>query len=160
MSHADTVSFLGFIVAPGRVQMDPAKVSAVAEWPTPDSRKKVQQFLGFANFYRRFVRGFSAIAAPLHVLTSGYPRFLFAGLLRQTEHSRNSNTASPRLPSSPCLILDDSSWWRLTRPMMGLELSYPNDLRRTAKCTPVHSYRDGCPGQSGIMMSATGSCLR
>ena len=35
--HADTVSFLGFIVAPGRVQMDPAKVSAVADWPTPDS---------------------------------------------------------------------------------------------------------------------------
>ena len=68
--HADTVSFLGFIVAPGRVQMDPAKVSAVADWPTPDSRKKVQQFLGFANFYRRFVRGFSAIAAPLHALTS------------------------------------------------------------------------------------------
>ena len=68
--HADTVSFLGFIVAPGRVQMDPAKVSAVANWPTPDSRKKVQQFLGFANFYRRFVRGFSATAAPLHALTS------------------------------------------------------------------------------------------
>ena len=35
--HAKTVSFLGFIVAPGRVQMDLAKVSAVAEWPTPDS---------------------------------------------------------------------------------------------------------------------------
>ena len=62
MFHADTVSFLGFIVAPGRVQMDPAKVSAVADWPTPDSRKKVQQFLGFVNCYRRFVRGFSAIA--------------------------------------------------------------------------------------------------
>ena len=71
--HAETVSFLGFIVAPGRVQMDPAKVSTVAEWPTPDSCKKVQQFLGFANFYRRFVRGFSAIAAPLHALTSTHP---------------------------------------------------------------------------------------
>ena len=51
--HAESVSFLGFIVAPGKVQMDPAKVSAVAEWPTPDSRKKVQQFLGFAKFYGR-----------------------------------------------------------------------------------------------------------
>ena len=66
---------LGFIVALGRVQVDPAKVSAVADWPTPDSRKKVQQFLGFANFYRRFLRGFSAIAAPLHALTSTQVRF-------------------------------------------------------------------------------------
>ena len=46
--HADTVS-----LAPGRVQIDPAKISAVADWPTPDSRKKVKQFLRFANFYRR-----------------------------------------------------------------------------------------------------------
>ena len=68
--HADTVSFPGFIVAPGRVQMDTAKVSTVAEWPTPDSCKKVQQFSGFTNFYRRFVRGFSAITIPLHALTS------------------------------------------------------------------------------------------
>ena len=66
--HADTFSFLGFIV--GRVQTDPAKVSAVAEWPTPDSRKKVQQFLGFANFYRQFIRRFSTTAAPLNALTS------------------------------------------------------------------------------------------
>ena len=40
------------------------------ELPAPDSCKKVMQFLGFANFYRRFIRGFSALAAPLHVLTS------------------------------------------------------------------------------------------
>ena len=68
--HANTISFVGLIVAPGIVQMDPAKINAVAEWPAPDSRKKVKQFLGFANFYRRFIKGFSALAAPLHVLTS------------------------------------------------------------------------------------------
>lgn len=39
--HAKTVFFLGFIIAPGRVQMDPAKVSAVTDWATPDSRKSV-----------------------------------------------------------------------------------------------------------------------
>ena len=68
--HADTVSFLGFIIAPGKMQMDPAKVSAVAQWPTPNGRKKVQQFLGFANSYWWFIRNFSAIATPLHALTS------------------------------------------------------------------------------------------
>ena len=73
--HADTVSFLGFTVAPGRVQMVSAKVSAVADWLTPDSRKKAQQFIGFANFYRRFIRNFSTIASPLHALTSSHVQF-------------------------------------------------------------------------------------
>ena len=76
--HVKTVTFLGFIISPGQVRMDPAKVSAVACWPTPDSRKKVQQFLGFANFYRRFVRSFSSIAAPLHVLTSPQVPFVWS----------------------------------------------------------------------------------
>lgn len=76
--HANVVSFLGFVIAPGKIQMDPAKVSAVAQWPTPDNRKKVQQFLGFANFYRRFIRNFSAIASPLHVLTSPQAPFLWS----------------------------------------------------------------------------------
>ncbi|KAI3364017.1 hypothetical protein L3Q82_010778 [Scortum barcoo] len=44
--HASSVSFLGFIVGPGSLQMDPAKVSAVTSWPTPSSRKQLQWFLG------------------------------------------------------------------------------------------------------------------
>ena len=47
--HANTTSFLGFIIAPGEMQMDPTKVSAVAQWPTPDSHKKVQQFDGLSE---------------------------------------------------------------------------------------------------------------
>ena len=57
--HASTVSFLGYIISQDRVEMDPSKVSAVAEWPSPSTRKRLQQFLGFANFYRRFIRGYS-----------------------------------------------------------------------------------------------------
>ncbi|KAI3375471.1 hypothetical protein L3Q82_003803 [Scortum barcoo] len=68
--HASSVAFLGFIVSPNCIKMDPEKVSAVANWPPLTSRKKVQQFLGFANFYRKFIRNFSAVAAPLHALTS------------------------------------------------------------------------------------------
>ncbi|KAI3355614.1 hypothetical protein L3Q82_018436, partial [Scortum barcoo] len=66
--HTSSVSFLGFIVIENQVKMDPEKISAVTNWLT--SRKKVQQFLGFANFYRKFIRNFSAVAAPLHALTS------------------------------------------------------------------------------------------
>lgn len=49
--------------------MDPAKVKAIAEWPTPNNVKDVQSFIGFANFYCRFVFAFSKLAAPLTELT-------------------------------------------------------------------------------------------
>ena len=64
--HVPSISFLGYIISQGQIEMDPAKVSAVAEWPSPPTRKRLQQFLGFANFaYRRFIRGYSQVAAPL-----------------------------------------------------------------------------------------------
>ena len=100
--HAESVLFLCFIIAPGKVQMDPAKVTAVAEWPTPDSRKKVQQFLGFANFHRRFVRGFSAIAAPLHVLTSTQVQFHWS-----PEAEMAFQTLKHRFTTAPILTLPD-----------------------------------------------------
>jgi hypothetical protein len=49
--------------------MDPGKVKAVLEWPTPTTVKDVQSFLGFANFYRRFIASFSVSAKPLTSLT-------------------------------------------------------------------------------------------
>lgn len=73
--HVSSVSFLGYIVAEGSLQMNPAKVSAVSAWPVPETRKQLQRFLGFANFYRRFIRGFSSLAAPLTALTSSKVAF-------------------------------------------------------------------------------------
>ena len=49
--------------------MDPVKVKGVLEWPTPRTVKEVQAFLGFGNFYRRFIEGFSKRAHPLFELT-------------------------------------------------------------------------------------------
>ncbi|XP_035994550.1 uncharacterized protein LOC118563564 [Fundulus heteroclitus] len=68
--HKPSVAFLGLILEGGRVRSDPEKIKAVLEWPVPETRKQLQRFLGFANFYRRFIRGYSQIAAPLHSLTS------------------------------------------------------------------------------------------
>ena len=50
--------------------MDPSKTDMVGSWPTPTNRKELQHFLGFANFYRRFIRGFSSTVQPLTALTS------------------------------------------------------------------------------------------
>ena len=60
------VVFLGHIVGSDGIHTDPAKVEAVKDWPRPKNIREVSSFLGFCNYYRRFVRGFSDIAAPLH----------------------------------------------------------------------------------------------
>jgi hypothetical protein len=67
--HKSEVEYLGLIVGHGQVKMDPTKISAISDWPTPKTKKQVQAFLGFANFYRRFIKDFSKIAKPLTILT-------------------------------------------------------------------------------------------
>ena len=53
--HTDTVEYLGFILSPKGLQMDPTKVSTIQDWPEPQKVQDVQAFLGFANFYQRFI---------------------------------------------------------------------------------------------------------
>jgi len=64
--HATSVSFLGYIIGQDRMEIDPAKVSAVTSWSIPDSQKRLRRFLGFANFYQRFI----TVAASVTTLTS------------------------------------------------------------------------------------------
>ncbi|XP_063782381.1 uncharacterized protein LOC134932160, partial [Pseudophryne corroboree] len=63
------IAFLGYIISPEGFQMEGSKVQAVLDWVQPTSLKALQRFLGFANFYRRFIAGFSSIVAPLVALT-------------------------------------------------------------------------------------------
>ena len=63
-------AFLDYIIAKDSLKMDPAKVSAVASWPVSETRKQLQQFLGFANFYWCFIMGFNLVAASLSALMS------------------------------------------------------------------------------------------
>ncbi len=63
------VPFLGHIVSRQGVGVDPAKIEAVEQWPTPTSVKDVRAFLGLASYYRRYIPGFSTVAAPLTNLT-------------------------------------------------------------------------------------------
>jgi hypothetical protein len=63
------IDYLGMIICPGKVCMDPGKVSTVRDWTTPTMLKEVRVFIGFSSFYWRFIKDFSSIARPLHDLT-------------------------------------------------------------------------------------------
>ncbi len=67
--HQESVSFLGYVISSGGVAMDDKKIHSVVNWLQPSTLKELQRFLGFANFYRRFIRNFSTVAAPLTSMT-------------------------------------------------------------------------------------------
>jgi len=62
------VEFLGVVIGPKGVEMQKEKVEEVLNWPAPRNIKEVQKFLGLTNYYRRFIKDFARIAAPLHIL--------------------------------------------------------------------------------------------
>lgn len=49
--------------------MDPEKLKAILDWPQPEGLKAIQRFLGFANFYRQFIKNYSLVVAPIMALT-------------------------------------------------------------------------------------------
>ena len=67
--HSNSLEFLGFVVSSDGIRMAEDKLSAIKNWPTPRKVKDVQSFLGFCNFYRRFIKSFSEISGPLSDLT-------------------------------------------------------------------------------------------
>jgi len=64
-----SIKYLGVIISENKIQMDEEKLSGVLKWPVPTKVKQVQTFLGFANFYQRFIENFAKMSKPLSNLT-------------------------------------------------------------------------------------------
>ena len=71
----EEVHYLGHIISRQGVAPDVSKIEKILSWPKPTSTKDVQQFLGLAGYYRRFIKDFASIAKPLHWLTESGGKF-------------------------------------------------------------------------------------
>src|SRR5436190_1033665 len=112
--HVQEVTFLGFIIGPDGVKMDPAKVEAITSWPTPGSVHDIRMFLGLANFYRRFINKFSRIVVPLTNLLKKGKKFIWDESSKKAfERLKTAFTTAPVLrhfdPLLTCVVETDAS---------------------------------------------------
>jgi hypothetical protein len=96
--HQREVKYLGFIISTSGTKMDPAKVATIQEWLKPQNVKDVQSFLGFANFYRRFVKGYSNIVTLMTRLTRKNTHFIWSD-----EYSQSFKTLKQAFTTAPIL---------------------------------------------------------
>ncbi|XP_061571799.1 NACHT, LRR and PYD domains-containing protein 12-like [Cololabis saira] len=123
-----SVKYLGHVVDAQGVHTDPDKVSALRDWPRPSTRKKLKCFLGFAGYYRRFLKGYSQIAKPLNNLTAGYYQAKKRGKAYKRDHPKS-------LFSSDALFREE---W--TPEFVGRELSktHYEAIASALKSDPSH----------------------
>ena len=96
----DRVAFLGHVISAEGVSVDPQKIEAVVNWKPPKNVSEVRSFLGLAGYYRKFVEGFSKIAAPLTKLTRKDVKYDWVDACQQSFEELKS-----RLTSAPVLAL-------------------------------------------------------
>jgi len=92
--------FLGFVVNKNRVHVDPEKIKAIQEWPTPQNVGDVKSFHGLASFYRRFVPNFSSQASPLNELVKKDTPFCWT-----EKHEQAFKRLKAQLTNAPILAL-------------------------------------------------------
>lgn len=112
--HRSEIEFLGYVVSSSGIKMDPKKISAITSWPAPQSVHDIQVFLGLANFYRRFVKGYSKIALPLTAMLAKDSKFVWSPSAQQAfETLKSAFTTAPVLahfdPARQSVVETDAS---------------------------------------------------
>lgn len=113
--HQSSVHFLGYIISNGGIRMDKGKVEAISSWPRPTTIKELQRFLGFSNFYRRFIANYSSITSPLTDLLKGGNKSLSWDIsaTKAFNHLKEAFTTAPLLvhpnPELPFIVEVDAS---------------------------------------------------
>ena len=112
--HQEQMEFLGYVVTPQGITMDPSKVRCILDWPVPQKLKEVQSFLGFANFYRRFIKNFAAKSAALVRLTRKEISFVWDATCEESFQALKSAFQSADLlrhfdPAKQTIVETDAS---------------------------------------------------
>ena len=112
--HKEETEYLGFIINSEGVMVDPVKTNAIWEWETPAKKWDIQCFMGFCNFYRRFIEGFSKIGKPLYNLTKKNQKWNWTDKEQQAfDELRTRLTSAPVLvhydPTRRIMIETDAS---------------------------------------------------
>ncbi|KAL8106071.1 hypothetical protein AgCh_029755 [Apium graveolens] len=100
----EKMAFLGHIVSGRGIELDPAKVEAITNWPRPSNVTEVGSFLGLSGYYRCFVEGFSSIALPLTQLMRKGIKFEW-----NDDREKSFQELKKRLVSAPILVLSSGS---------------------------------------------------
>uniref|UniRef100_A0A8C5MZM0 Gypsy retrotransposon integrase-like protein 1 n=1 Tax=Leptobrachium leishanense TaxID=445787 RepID=A0A8C5MZM0_9ANUR len=109
------VQFLGYVISSSGFMMDPKKLEAISHWPLPKGLKAIQRFIGFSNYYRRFIKGFSSIIAPITALTrkGGDTQNWSSSALEAFERLKEAFSTAPILhhpdPNRPFVLEVDAS---------------------------------------------------
>ena len=106
--NTDSVEYLGHIVSKEGIRPDPKKTEVVQTWPRPQSLKEMRSFLGLANYFRRFIQGYSKIVAPLTTLTKEGTDWRKPGIWSQ-ECEAAFHTIKRHLTEAPVLAMPDFS---------------------------------------------------
>ncbi|CAA7258940.1 unnamed protein product [Cyclocybe aegerita] len=125
--HADRVEYLGYILLADGLSMVADKVKIIQDWPEPRKVKDIQSFLGFANFYRRFIYNYSDICVPLTWLTRKGVPFKFSDEAWESfNYLKKAFTTAPVLtqwiPDRPIILETDASDYALTA-ILSIELT-------------------------------------
>jgi len=98
------VAFLGHIISKDGIKVDPRKIEAIQQWPRPTSVTEIRSFLGLAGYYRRFIKDFSKIAAPLTKRTQKNVQFQWSD-----DCEESFQKLKDCLTSAPVLVLPSGS---------------------------------------------------